>query len=439
MLTDAIGEARYFDVVVAGAGVVGMACACALQRSGLSVCVADPAPAGSVCSFGNAGIIANDHVLPMARPEVLWRLPAMLASREAPLHLAISRLPALLPWMLRFAVACRQRQVMQGTRAIAALTRRALAAWEEELDASGGRSLLVQRGLYSVYRNDAAFRRDAGERQVQRELGVSWEVLDGAALRRREPALGSGIGRAVFYPEVAHVADPQGLVRCLEEVFVRVGGERVTGEVTRVQSQPHQVVVDLRGGARSSGSRARVRGRYLVIAAGLGARVLCRHLGVRVPLAAEMGYHLRFPGSEARLSAPVAAAESGFIVAPMDGHLRSAGTVDMACREAAPDRRQVHRLRSETARLFRERLPEPLDAWRGSRPILPDFLPAIGALPGKPRILAAFGHQHIGLTTAAVTGAIIRDLILGQTPALDIAPYDPGRFTFPAHPRTRPP
>jgi D-amino-acid dehydrogenase len=59
---------------------------------------------------------------------------------------------------------------------------------------------------------------------------------------------------------------------------------------------------------------------------------------------------------------------------------------------------------------------------------LPDFLPAIGPIPGQPRVIAAFGHQHIGLTTAAVTGALVRDLVLGVPPAVDLAPFAPGRF-----------
>ncbi len=331
--------------------------------------------------------------------------------------------------MLRFAAASRPARVARGTSAMAALTGGALAAWREELTASGGLGLLESRGMYAVYGSGAAFRADAAERDVQRALGVRWELLDGAALRRRESALGASVAHAVFYPDVAHVVNPQAIVRCLEDAFVAAGGTRLTTRVTGLRCEPEQIAVTLDG--------QRLACRHLVIAAGLGSRDLCRLLGVNVPLAAEMGYHVRFPGAEARLRVPVAAVEHGFIVTPMEGHLRAAGTVELAPREMAPDWRRARALARQAGRLFHDGLPEPADWWRGSRPTLPDFLPAIGPLPGHPRVVAAFGHQHVGLTTATVTASLVRDVVLGGQPALDIAPYDPGRFTSPENPRRR--
>jgi glycine/D-amino acid oxidase-like deaminating enzyme len=418
---DSSGEAPLFDVLVAGAGVVGTACARALQRSGYNVCVVDPEPPGSGCSYGNAGVIANDHVLPLSRPDVLRRVPGMLLRRDAPLALKISRVPALLPWMWHFAAACRRDRARRGSRATAALTGAALPAWNDELKASGGLALLRRHGMYSIYRSEAAFVHDAEERNCQRELGVDWRLLDGDALRQREPALSTEITRAVFYPDVAHVVNPQRLVRCLVDAFVRGGGKVLTSDATALVCEPHQVTVRLGAG--------RVRARYVVIAAGLGSRALCRTLGVNVPLAAEMGYHLTFPGVEQQLAAPVAAAEEGFLVTPMEGHLRAAGTVELAAREMPPSWRRADVLGRQAAALFRQPLPEPAERWRGSRPTLPDFLPAIGPLPGHPRVIAAFGHQHIGLTTAAITGVLVRDLVRGVQSTLDIAPYDPGRFS----------
>lgn len=407
-------------MLVAGAGVVGMACARALQRAGYRVAVADPAAPGSVCSFGNAGVMAADHVLPMARPEILRRVPAMLLDRNGPLYLKASRLPGLLPWFARFALACRPARVQRGTAAIAALTGRAVAAWEAELDASRGRDLLLARGMYAVYRTSEAFQRDAAERRVAQSLGVVWEAFDGAELRRREPALADHLSHGVYFPQVAHVLDPQAVVQRLATAFDAAGGVRIEQPVLDLSCEPHQVLVRLADG--------RLRARYVVVAAGLGSRDLCAALGVRVPLVAEMGYHLVMPEPQPRLQAPVAAAEHGFIVTPMSGALRVAGTVEFARREAAPAWRRADMLHPLSAALFRDPLPPASGRWRGSRPTLPDFLPAIGPLPGHPRVLAAFGHQHIGLTTAAITGSMVCALVQGRPAQPDPAPFLPGRF-----------
>ncbi len=405
---------------MAGAGVVGVACARALQRAGLSVAIADPNPPGSGCSHGNAGVIATDHVLPLARPEILRRVPAMLLNRDGPLYLKPARIPALVPWFARFALACRWDRVAHGSSAIAALTGPALGAWEAELAASGAHDLLQARGMYAVYADAGAFDRDARERNLARSLGVDWEILDGAELRRREPALSERLRHGVFYPGVAHVLDPRAVVERLAAAFERAGGLLVPEPVTAIRAEPHQLVVML--------AARRLRARYLVVAAGLGSAALCRLLGVRVPLVAEMGYHLVLPERAPRLRSPVAAAEHGFIVTPMSGALRVAGTVEFSRREEDPNWHRAELLGRHAAQLFREPLPTATERWRGSRPSLPDFLPVIGPLPGHPRVLAAFGHQHIGLTTAAVTGAMVSNLVQGRPADPDVTPFLAHRF-----------
>ena len=66
--------------------------------------------------------------------------------------------------------------------------------------------------------------------------------------------------------------------------------------------------------------------------------------------------------------------------------------------------------------------------WMGFRPSLPDSVPVIGRAPGGRSVVYAFGHGHLGLTQAAATGRLIRELVLGQTPAIDLAPFSPLRF-----------
>jgi D-amino-acid dehydrogenase len=68
------------------------------------------------------------------------------------------------------------------------------------------------------------------------------------------------------------------------------------------------------------------------------------------------------------------------------------------------------------------------EQWMGFRPSLPDSLPVIGRARRHPDIFYAFGHGHLGLTQSAATARLIRDLVGGRTPAIDLAPYRPGRF-----------
>ncbi len=71
----------------------------------------------------------------------------------------------------------------------------------------------------------------------------------------------------------------------------------------------------------------------------------------------------------------------------------------------------------------------PDQEWLGFRPTLPDSLPVIGYSGDSQNVLLAFGHQHIGLTLAGITGKLIAELVNGEQPSHNIAALSPRRFS----------
>jgi D-amino-acid dehydrogenase len=197
MVTGRMTEPR--DVAVIGAGVVGICCARALQRQGHRVTVFDPQPPGSGASFGNAGHIAVDHVRPLARFDTLRQVPRMLTDPLGPLALRWRDAPSLVPWLTRFALATRPKQVERGTTALAALLGGAPAAWAEEVRGSNLAGLFRAKGALVVYHSDSAFRAGAHEREIQRRHGVAVETMDGDAARARAPGLDKSIRHATYF------------------------------------------------------------------------------------------------------------------------------------------------------------------------------------------------------------------------------------------------
>ncbi len=406
-------------VAVVGAGVVGMACARALQRAGRQVVVVDPDPPGAGCSHGNAGVIAVDHVLPLARPEVMRGLPAMLGDAERPLYLKLSRVPGLTPWLLRMAWASRPASVERGSVALANLVSGAVDAWREELGSCGAPELLVASGSYLAYETPRDYQKGKAQRSVLRKRGVTAQDLHGREVAEHLPAL-APVHRALYYPDTAHVLNPRRVVETLAKAFCAAGGIL---EARRVQ----RILKSERGVTLQAGDW-RLDASEVVIAAGWQSASLSAPLGCSVPLGVEMGYHVSFDPLDG-LSAPVAIAGRGFIATPLEDELRVAGTVEFARSEAGPDWRRAELLERQARRLFGPPLSPLRNRWRGSRPTLPDFLPAIGPLqPGSP-VYAAFGHHHIGLTTATVTAQMICAAMLGRQPAFDPTPFSPERFS----------
>jgi D-amino-acid dehydrogenase len=64
----------------------------------------------------------------------------------------------------------------------------------------------------------------------------------------------------------------------------------------------------------------------------------------------------------------------------------------------------------------------------GHRPSLPDSLPVLGRSRASPDVIYAFGHGHVGMTAAPMTGKIVADLVARRSPTIEIAPFAPTRF-----------
>jgi D-amino-acid dehydrogenase len=165
-----------------------------------------------------------------------------------------------------------------------------------------------------------------------------------------------------------------------------------------------------------------------VVCAGAWSAPLLAPFGLRAPLEAERGYHVELPGHASFADAPVLYANEKVAVTPLTGRLRASSYLELAGLNAPSDPRKPARLRGKLRSLgYQCQLDGP--SWMGPRPTLPDYLPGIGRAPGAPQLLYAVGHQHLGLTLAAVTAELIADLVAGRNTRLEISGLDLRRFS----------
>jgi D-amino-acid dehydrogenase len=170
------------------------------------------------------------------------------------------------------------------------------------------------------------------------------------------------------------------------------------------------------------------RHQAVVIAAGAHSNELSSHLGSKVRLETERGYHvmLEFPSVTPRI--PVMAGEGKYFATPMEGGLRIAGTVELAGLEAPPIFARADALLVGAKHLLPELRHGKVERWMGHRPSLPDSMPVIGRSPRMHNAFFAFGHGHVGLAAAAPTGEIIADIVSGGEPDVDISAFAGERF-----------
>ncbi len=410
------------SVIVIGAGIVGTATARALQRAGHAVTLVDSGEPGKATSYGNAGFIAIDHVLPLARPSILKRLPQMLTDRTGPLTVHPPSIPYLLPWMARFArAAYSPAEVRKGTDSFGTLMAEANIAWQAEIQASGLGELFKSRGALYVYESEASFASGAEERDLQKAKGTDFEIVDGERARELAPGLAGHIVRGVYYPHGMHTINPYKVVVALAERFAADGGIVTRGRVRGFTREGNQVTA-----VRLTDSD--LPAKAVVIAAGRASGELTRLLGFNAPLVAERGYHVMLAPDNVRFDLPVSPAERGFFITPMDEGLRVAGTVELAAPHQPPSWHRADLLVQHLKTIFPGVGGAEQSRWIGERPSLPDFRPAIGRAPRLSNVYCGYGHQHVGLTLATATGRLIARQMEGEELPATLAACDPGRF-----------
>ena len=419
------------DVAVIGAGVVGLACASYLQMQGRRVTLIDPRAPGEYCSFGNAGCFSRGSCVPLGLPGTWRQVPAWLLDRNGPLHIPLSYVPHIAPWLWRFQCSTSIGRVNAIADALHALLTVTLDKWRPLAARAGVPELIRQDGYAFAYESVAGFAADALGREVRRRHGVVLDVLTGAAIREYDPVLSPGITHLVRLPEQGHCPNPLRLSRALAErlrdggaTFVQASAtafDIVDGKVARVLTDANAVDADA-----------------VVVAAGAHSDALSAQLGSGVPLETERGYHLMLASLSVVPRAPVASAERKYFVTPMEHGLRIAGTVELAGLDAPPNFARADALLEQARRLLPGLDGTAVSRWMGHRPSLPDSLPVIGRAVRASNAWLAFGHGHVGLTAAAPTGEIIADLIAGRAPFLDLRPFSADRFAGAARSAHRP-
>lgn len=411
------------QVLVLGAGIVGVSCALALQRRGLATTLVDPRGPGAATSFGNAGVLARSSLLPFNHPGLWRQLPALLRGQNPGFRYSPRWLLRNAGWALRFVAHARQGPFEATTTALDALIRHSGTVHRQWMAEAGLAPLRRDAGWLFLYRSAAAFEAAAAGRALLQRFGVAIEPLDAAALQALEPALAPVFPRALWVRDASAVASPGALVQGYARWCVDLGGRLHATAATRLAPQGPGWQVDMADGQR-------LQAAHVVLALGPWSRGFLREqLGLALPMGFERGQHRHFhPGPGPALQRPVHDSAGGYVLAPMAQGLRLSTGVELNALEAPPLLAQLDAAEAaaRSAIPLGARTPDP--DWLGARPTLPDSRPMIGPCPGRPGLWLALGHQHIGLSTGPGTGELLAALMLGAPPPLDPQPFSPARF-----------
>lgn len=408
-------------VTVIGAGIVGICCALHLQRLGYRVTVLDQRPPGEATSFGNACMITDSSLVPLATPGITMEGLGMLLNPNGPLFIRPSYAPRIVPWLWRFWRTSGDPRARAGAKALGELLRGALAEHHELADNTPAARWIGDEPSLFLYRSQADIDHEAYGWALKRANGVRHEWIDGQRLHELEPAIAPDYTQAAILQDHGRAVDPSQLTKAHADWLQRGGGELRQCTVRALEVRDGKVV-------RLSTDADPVPVEQLVIAAGAWSVKLAAQLGDRVPLESEGGYHITLTDPGIELQHPLMDSVGKVAIAPMAQGIRIGGLVEFAGirEDTRPKRSALLR------KLIRHVLPairtERCTEWRGNRPSLPDSLPVIDRASRIGNVYYAFGNQHVGLSSGPKTGKLVAQLVAGQPPAIDLAPFRVSRF-----------
>lgn len=412
------------DVLILGAGIVGIATGIHLLKRGRSVTLVDKNQPGRETSYGNAGIIQREGVRPHAFPRDLHTL------MQVGLHLSTAAryepmaLPRIAPPLLKYWWASSPEHYKQVVQSYAPLIARSIDTHAELIAEAGpdAEKLISKKGWYLVFRTLEKLQREAAKAEEDRaRFNIHHEVVDWAGLKALEPSLIGGLAGGIHWTDPWTVTDPGGLVTEYFKLFEKLGGTFVSGEASGL-TQDGGTWQTRVGGTLHSAKQA-------VIALGPWAPEVLDKLGYRLPLFVKRGYHMHYkPAEGAALNHLLLDAEVGYVLAPMARGIRLTTGAEFNLRDAAPTPVQLGKAEAAAKEVFPlgERVdPQP---WKGARPCTPDMMPIISKAPKHDGLYAGIGHAHHGFTLGPATGELLAQMMTGEATAIDVKPFRMERF-----------
>jgi len=409
------------DVVIVGAGIVGVASAYRLAEAGRNVVLVDRKGIAEETSRGNAGAFAFSDIMPLATKDVLRKLPGWLADPLGPLTIRPEYLVQVAPWMLRFWRAGWPDRIAAGIKAQGALMRLARAEMDALVQSAGIGSLVRSDGVLELYESEAEIRAAAKDLAAKAAEGIEHRLVRGGELAELQPGLAPRFIAATFIPKWQTVSDPYEFATAVGAAAQARGVGFRKAEVRALRPMADGVGIDFADGTTLTANK-------VVVAGGAWSRALTGPLGDLIPLDTERGYNTTLPPGAFDLRRQLVFGGHGFVVTPLSTGVRVGGAVEFGGLKLPPNFARADAMLKKAASFMPGLKTTGGKQWMGFRPSLPDSVPAIGRSRPSPHIIYAFGHGHLGLTQSAATGRLVTELVTGAPPSIDITPFSPQRF-----------
>ena len=331
--------------------------------------------------------------------------------------------PTLWGWLLRFARRCNRRDMMAAGHALHALLNSSRSLYDTLMKEEPFDCEWETRGMLVVFLHRAAMEHHAETDHLLREsFDMGAERYDGDRLLELEPALKPGLAGGWVYKSDAHLRPDRLMAswrRILEGRGVTIREQCEMTGLVRENGRARAVLT----------TQGEMAADVFVVATGAWTPLLSEHFGCRVPIQPGKGYSITMPRPVKCPRMPLIFDEHRVAVTPWASGYRLGSTMEFAGYDSTLSRKRLELLLAGARPYLHEPYCDPVqEEWYGWRPMTSDSKPIIDRSPALANVLIAAGHNMIGVATATATGKLVAELLSGERPHIDPAPFAATRF-----------
>ncbi len=395
------------QITIIGAGIIGLTSAYYLIKEGHEVTIIEKNEGTDNCSFGNAGYISPSHFIPLASPGIVAQGLKWMLSSSSPFYIKPRLDTSLVRWGLKFYTKANENTVAQNAphlNNILQLSRNLMIDLDLELNHG---FQLETKGCLMLYKTEKTGHHEAELAHEALKYGMEATVLSQAEVQAMESEVKVDVLGGVYFPIDCHL-HPVRMMETMKAKILEMGATILYGHEVKdfefENKKASQVITD----------KGVVKTEHIVVAVGSWLEIISRKLGIDLLLQPGKGYSITYGKRTNNLSFPSILVDDRVAMTPLGSELRVGGTMELCGINHEINMNRVKPIVQAANSYYPDinlEMPTFKKVWSGLRPCSPDGLPYIGNSPHHENVTVAGGHAMIGISLAAGTGLLVKQLV----------------------------